>query len=181
MAIDEAMLRARALRAYERGRFESALRTSSLALPLIALSWLACRNLAGTLVSGGALFSLCVFARWRGGALARGVAPGLLAGVMPLLGPIVTLGLHSCSDGTCCSTFLFACFAGGLAGGALAGAWLSRREPLELPAVAAALSIAALTGALGCLIAGVGGVVGMGLGLLAGSVPAIWLARARGA
>jgi hypothetical protein len=175
----DAGLKARARRAYETGRLWHALRRALWLLPLAAVSRLGCcADPVAVIVCGAALFTAVTLFLWRGGDYARGVGPGILAGVAPLLLPVVvqTSG-HLCAGGRC----LFypgACLAGGLAGG-LALAFLAPR-PVAGNGVAfmAACLVAGLTGAIGCLLYGVIGFGGMAVGLLLGAVPALVARRA---
>jgi hypothetical protein len=69
-----------------------------------------------------------------------------------------------------------ACVTGGLLGGSLIGT-LARRNGLGASGVAAAALTGALTGTLGCLLAGVSGLIALGLGLALGAVPTLALKR----
>ena len=178
MAISEATLRARALRAYEGGRAASALvRTLAVVpLPLIAL---ACGCQPRTVLITGSLFLAAVgFCYWRGGDWRRGVTPGIAAGVVPLLTPtLLQAGIHACRLETC-GLMTLACAAGGLLGGFLLAWWAPAPAAAgRLPFVVACV-VAGLAGAIGCLAYGGIGLAVMAAGLAAGSLPALALRKA---
>ena len=170
-------LEARAKRAYELGRLRDA---SRLALFVLAAAGaaLACgRPLSVTLALAAVLLPLCVGLAFAGGVAARAVVPGLLGGgaalAMPLL--IATVG-HACFGDSCMSLCIPAC----VLGGACAGALIARtavKQGADPRFVGAALPIAALTGALGCTIAGAAGVLGMLAGVVAAGTPLLVAAR----
>jgi hypothetical protein len=174
MAGPEAALAARALRAYEWGRLRAALPAAVVAVPMIALSFAVCRQYAASSAGGAALVAVLLAAAWRGQDFGRGARAGLVAGLGPLLLPLATC-FHLCAGGTC----LLApttCVVAGAVGGVVVTS-LARRGGAPGPSrryLAASLAVAALAGSLGCVIAGLGGVLGMALGLAAGSAPVAW-------
>src|SRR5437867_3033366 len=98
----ETVLISRARSAYEAGRFAAAARRGVLLLPAIGTALLCCANPAGTLLCGAGLFALVTFCLWRGQDFRRGVRPGLVAGFVPLLLPIVVQSFgHPCVAGRC--------------------------------------------------------------------------------
>lgn len=175
MAANELALEMRARRAYELGRLRSALRYAPFVLAAAAAAVAAGRPLAWTGALAGALFLLVTFLSSRGGVSGSAVSPGLVAGsaalAMPLL--MATFG-HACFGPACMKLGLPAC----IAGGALAGVVIARtaaRHPVGF--VAGAIAIAALTGALGCTIAGAAGIVGMLAGAVVAGGPVLVAAR----
>jgi hypothetical protein len=176
MAAPEAVLLGRARRAYEVGRLRASLPTVALVGPMVGLSILLCGRYAASACSGVALAAVLAAAAWRGQQFARGARAGLVAGLGPLLLPLA-LSLHMCAGGVCLLAPTI-CIAGGLVGGAAVG--VRARGRADAGYLALALSVAALTGSMGCLIAGASGVLGMAAGMAAGAAPALWW-RARAA
>ena len=175
MAVPEAVLSARARRAYEAGRLLSALPTVALAVPMVALSLVLCDRPAATAGCGFALVAVLVAAAWRGRPYARGARAGLVAGLGPLLLPMATC-FHLCAGGVCLLAPT-ACIVAALIGGAALGLYARHRIPGGPDAggyLMAAIAVAALVGSLGCVIAGVSGIVGMVVGLALGTVPVLW-------
>jgi hypothetical protein len=112
------------------------------------------------------------------GRLARGVGPGILAGVAPLLLPVaVQTSGHLCAGGRCL-LYPGVCLAGGLAGGLVLAFLAPRPAPGNGIAFMADCLVAGLTGAVGCLLYGLIGFGGMAVGLLLGAAPALVARRA---
>jgi len=83
---------------------------------------------------------------------------------------------HACFGPACMSLALPAC----VVGGGLAGVVIARttvRRDADLPFVLGALAVAALTGALGCTLAGAAGVLGMLAGVVMAGAPVLVAAR----
>lgn len=159
----------RARRAYELGRVRRALKVALFVPVLTALAVACCGPKAGALVCGGLLSVAVVALLWRGEAAGRAVLPGVLAGLAPFsLAVCGALGGHPCVEGPWCTFLVGACFVGGLVGGLFVAASSSRGNWRELGVGA---GLAALTGALGCVVAGTVGVVGLGAGVLFGALP----------
>lgn len=176
MAIAEAALELRVRRAYELGRLLLGLRRAAVVAPMAALSLIACERPGATWLAASLLAAAVVLLEWRGLALARGARVGLLAGVPPLLLPLVVRAtLHVC-NATFCLPYSTVCLAAGVVGGGFMGL-SSVRRGVHGSGVAAAGLVASLAGSLGCLVAGVGGVVGLVAGLGLGAVPLIALRR----
>jgi len=175
-----ATLKTRARRAYEAGRLGAALRRSLWLAPVVALAGLCCADPAGTIVCGVGLIAAVTFCLWRGESFRRGIRPGLLAGFIPMLVPLVAqAGGHLCGADRCL-LFPTLCILGGLAGGVALGLLAPRpREAHGVPLFVASL-IAGLAGATGCLLYGLIGLGGMAVGLLAGAVPVLATRAARG-
>jgi len=178
MELSEATLTLRARRAYEQGRLQAALWRALPLVPLVAWSLGWCRYPTLAAFCGTALITLTVALGWRGQLWGRAVAPGLAAGLAPLVLPWLMRGASDvCVGEMCCSLCLVGCVSGGLAAGLLLG-----RRAAALPEgrgafLAAAGALALLAGAPACAFAGVVGLAGLLLGFAAGSAPAL-LARA---
>ena len=172
-----AALELRARRAYELGRARWALKA---ALPVLAAfaAAMACGRpfgLCSTL--GAAALSVAVALSFVGGEAGRAVRPGLVAGSFALVLPLAvrTFG-HVCASDVCMSLCLPSCIAGGsLAGGFLA--LRAAREESGRVFIAGGVVIAGLVGALGCTLAGAGGVLGMIAGALVAGAPVLLAAR----
>ena len=174
----ETGLKERARRAYERGRLAGAARRSVLLLPVLGAASLCCPS-PGAIVAGGAgLFAVVTFCLWRGQEFRLGVRPGLVAGFLPLLLPILVQAIgHACAPGRCL-LFPAVCGLGGLAGGVALGILAPHpREGRGIPFVTACL-IAALAGSVGCVLYGLFGLGVMALGLLLGAGPILAARRA---
>jgi hypothetical protein len=126
---------------------------------------------------GAALLATAVLFHWRGRGLGAAVAPGLLAGAVPLL-LLLTMKCGAwCSimGGDCmayCGRF---CAVGGLCAGLVLGAWSRRREEYGAMFLVAGGVIAALTGLLGCFVGGVTGALWMAAGEAFAALPAFAL------
>ena len=179
--VDMGRLETRCRRAYEAGRLRQAV-FGALLVPVLALTALALgadRETVGTVAPG--LMVLAVGLLWIGGVVARGVRPGLLAGLGPLALPLLTMQLADghCTPGLCQALCLWACAGGGgMAGGLLVWA-TSGAGRSHLPALAIGIGVAGFTGAMGCAPFGWIGLGGMAVGLAAGMAPAVYLALRR--
>lgn len=174
----ETGLKERARRSYERGRLAGAARRSVLLLPLLGVASLCCPSPGGIFAGGAGLFVVVTFCLWRGQEFRRGVRPGLVAGFLPLLLPILVQAIgHACAPGRC-ALFPTVCGLGGLAGGVALGLLAPHpREGRGIPFVTACL-IAGLAGSVGCVLYGVFGLAVMVLGLLLGAGPILAARRA---
>ena len=143
-------------------------------VPMAVLSFLACGRPAATVAGALALVVLVVTAVWRGQDAGRGARLGLLAGVPPLLLPVVVGATGHLCGADVCLLFPFACLAGGLIGGLALGV-LGGRAKLGPTGIAIAGVAAGLAGSLGCIVAGAIGVVVLVLGLAGGLAPALAL------
>lgn len=166
MAADSQLAFARAVRAYERGRFAWA---ATFAFPLGALAVLACclGTRVGLAVSvGTTLVATAWVFLWRGQTLGRAVFPGVVAGLVPLALAFGARSVgHVCTGSECVSLCVPACTAGGLVAGVVI-ARAGRHASSQLRFYGGASALAVLVGALGCSCVGFGGVAGLGLGLL---------------
>ena len=160
---DEVLLRVRS--AYERGRLLRALRTSAMVLPMVLASFGGCGRPATSIAIGVLLATLTTSLVWRGGIAGRAVPPGLVAGLAALVVPLVACRAFE-SLGIAGALPLAVCFLGGLGSGTIVTRYATREREERSLFVLAGGGTAALVGALGCLGAGLGGVVAMTAGLL---------------
>ena len=115
---------------------------------------------------------------WRGGAWARGVRIGFIAGLAPCLLPAAARAARAC-NASICPAMPAICLVAGVAAGVLLG-WLGPRlrGHEDRRFWLAAASAVVLAGATGCVTAGLAGLAGMALGLLAGAAAPVLAARA---
>jgi len=178
MSTPEARLEARARRAYERGRLRSAVVRALPLVPLVALATVGCPERLEVMLCGAALLATAIGLLWRGQDYGAGVGPGVAAGLLPLLLPVVTrVTGHLCTTGSC-YVLPVVCALGGLAGGVLLGVLAPAPRAGRRVAFVVACVVAALTGAVGCLLYGLVGLVVMGAGLAAGATPLLAARRA---
>lgn len=175
--MDEALLLAAARRSYELGRLRRAGRRAAVAAAVAALPLHHCAQ-AGRAVEGlvgiAALATLVALFTWRGQGYGRGVAPGLVAGVGPLLLPLLASWTGVLCSTTVCGVLPAASVLGGLAGGlALAGSAFGGERGNARRGASywfAAGAIAASLGVVGCLHVGLAGLGGMAAGLFVGTL-----------
>jgi hypothetical protein len=181
MTFSDAALARRARRAYELARARQAI---VRALPIAIVLALAAARVerSNALVLAALALAAVVAGGWFGRGVARAVRTGAIAGLFPLLAPlIVNALLHQCAGCAPASPWPL-CLIACAVGGGLAGLWAGIRAPALRPVeVAAALGTAALVGAVGCLAAGGFGLLGLASGLVLGGVPAVLVRAARGA
>lgn len=174
MAVAELAVRAR--RAYERGRLGWASRRGLVGAALAAAALVACPERGGPglcCIALGIFLAACL---WRGRAWARGARLGYLAGLAPCLLPAAARAVHLCGGGACFTT-PWICLPAGLLAGLTLG-WRGARGASGNPFWVAALSVTLLAGSIGCLAAGLAGLVGMAAGVLAGAATPILVRRA---
>jgi hypothetical protein len=159
-------LEARARRAYEWGRWRKGFATALWAVPAMALASFGCTPHVAYLLAPLVVLSAAAMV-WRGGALSRAVVPGLLAGTVPVLVPVVVrCGSLENAPQIC----LLLSLGGGLVSGLLVSAVEARLRAPRMEIVAAA-ALAALTGMMGCAMFGLGGLAGLTAGLALGAAP----------
>ncbi len=168
-----------ARRAYEWGRVRFSLRITWYILPLVVVSLMACAVPERTIATGILLLLVAVGMRWRGGVYGRAMMPGLLAGLGAFSAPLVASAIESLPGATLGSILGPAYFVGGAVTGCVVGVRASRLETDEGRFLLSAGLVAALTGSLGCVLGGAGGVLGMLLGILVAMPPVYLLVRAR--
>lgn len=159
--------RERVRRAYERGRWLRALPWAVPALVLAAVGW--GFGAVWAPVIGPVLGSALVCCGWRGGDAGRAAEAGFLAGLLPCVGVGGLQLVGKCGAVPCAVV----CGAAGIAVAAVLARGL-RREPPGW--AAAAVGVAALTGAIPCLALGVAGLAVLPA-LLGAAVPVAVLRR----
>lgn len=157
MSVDLERLRRRARRRYELGRWTTVPALVWPLLPLLALAlWLGChRGAAAT--AGAAALLLSTGAALYGRAARRAVLPGLAAGSLPTLLPLLQV------DG--CGGCLAACWHGACWGGLLLGVCVGLARPPRAGLLGVGGAIATCVGAMGCWVGGITGIVALIVGL----------------
>src|SRR5690242_14917064 len=92
-------MRARARSAYERGRLRDGAIAASFAVPFALVVGVIEGHALGCFAVGVALAVAVTYLHWRGRDLARGIVPGLVAGVVPLVFANVSMQTHFCIAG----------------------------------------------------------------------------------
>lgn len=178
MAIDPRHLRAGARRAYELGRLKDAVQRAWPVLPMIAVSLLVCHQPKRTLVFGLSLALAAVALHSRGGVHARAASTGFVAGIAPLLLPLVLRSSgHCCVGGACWSLCMLGCIGGGLFAGVSIGFAAATERERRFAFLSSATVVAGLAGVLGCTLVGMAGMAGMIVAVVVSSLPVSVVAR----
>jgi hypothetical protein len=170
MATDLAQLKARTRRRFEVARLRSAMLGLALLSPvLLAVVALAPRTGWAVAWTLGATF-VALFALWRGQSLGRGVLPGFVCALVPLTTAHAAARIgHLCTGDGCYSLCAPLCTAGGVVAGLALARWM-RSQPDRWGAFAVGGALVVSVAATGCTCLGLGGVVGVASGLVAGAV-----------
>jgi hypothetical protein len=171
----EGALHAHARWAYEGGRLRTALLRAAWLVPTGVLAHAAGTGLEAALAGTAALVVVTAALHWRGQDHARGARAGLIAGLAPFAIPLLARGTGVLCTARVCAILPVACVAGGLLGGVVLG--LARPRLRATPFWAAALCTTLAAGALGCLWAGLSGILGLALGVALGAAPVLLLRR----
>lgn len=172
VSTDLSQLERRARLAYERGRLRRALFGVVPLVPVIAgATWLTQRP-GSSLVFGAAALLAGVGMLWYGRDPQRAVLPGIAAGLVPLVLALCASQLHLCGPEGCTSLCVPACAFGGTVAGLAVARVGHRRRAGPLFWVTGS-AIALLTGAMGCSCVGHSGLIGLGLGFVAGVLPGL--------
>lgn len=177
--LDDLARRSRA--AYERGRWR---RGALDAWPVLVLGGLAAAfgSRPWVIVAlATMLLAAVIVMGHRGRAWRRAIVPGLVAGSLPMVVGLSACHLpHACSGPTCMTLCMPLVGAAALLGGLLvARSTLQGSTPGRLAELIPAAVLAAVTGAMGCVAIGVGGLLGLAAGLALGTVPAFVTSRVR--
>lgn len=173
--VRENKARAIARASYERGRLHRGL---ELALPTLLLAGVALLLHEGSLATASVaavLVLATVFAGHHGRGFDRLVGPATLSGLPAFVAPLcISSEAHLCAGDWCLSYCLTACVAGGLVSGLLFAGRLRRVAPGPMAALFGS-GLMLLVGMLGCVVAGVPGVIGLMVGSAVGGVPRLFL------
>lgn len=165
--VDLANLTSRSRRSYELGRLRRALRVAALVLPIVVVGGLVARDRLETCCALGlGLLVLATFLRWRNRSGERAVFAGLAASVVPLVAGLALACTDVACGGRACAAISG---AAGLVAGILAARNVLRRDEGPVAGLFAA-SVAIVAACIGCLSLGIASVVGVGVGVLLGTV-----------
>ena len=159
---------------YELGRARWASRILLVLLPLLVVARLIGRPPFLVLALGGILVVAGFGLSMLHDRYARAVRIGALAGIPAFLLPLLIRSFDLIPLGAIAGTAIDPCVPASFLSGVAAGWIVSRRAVDEdhlLSSWAVAVATTALTGTLGCSVAGGGGVVGMIAGVVAGAAP----------
>jgi hypothetical protein len=171
---DLAQLQRRARIRYELQRLRRSLLGVAPILPIVALAAVVTHRPESTLWFGFATLALGAAMLWHGRDPQRAVLPGVVSGLVPLVLSLCANHIHSCGMETCSSLCVPACTLGGVVAG-LTVASVGNARRVGGWFWLSASSLALLTGAMGCSCVGYSGVLGLGVGYLAGMIPGILL------
>ena len=178
--VDLEALERRARAAYERGRWR---RAGLDAWPVLALAGLALafgsRPWIIVVLTVTLLVAVVVMGH-HGRAWRRAIVPGLIAGSLPMVVGLSACHIpHACSGPACMAWCMPMVGTAALLGGLLMGRQALRAQPPGRAAeLLPAALLASLTGAMGCIAIGIGGLLGLTIGIALGTVPAL-VVRAR--
>lgn len=179
--VDLHALERRARAAYERGRWR---RAGLEAWPVLVLgglaTWFGSRPWIAVVLTTILLGAVVVMGH-RGRAWRRAIVPGLVAGSLPMVVGLSACHLpHACGGVSCMALCMPLVGLAALLGGLLvARRSLRGSTDGRLAEVIPAAVLAAITGAMGCIAIGVGGLVGLAVGIALGTVPALVASRVR--
>jgi hypothetical protein len=158
---------------YELGRARWASHVLLFILPLVLIAQVIGRPTVLVLALGGTLSVFAfVLSVWHD-RYARAVLAGAIAGLPALLVPLLMRCVGIVWLG---GAAIDPCLPASFASGVLAGIFVSVRAVDEKGSLSfwlAAVAVAALTGTLGCSIAGSAGVLGLMAGVVAGAAPVV--------
>jgi len=161
---------ARGLRAYELGRFLTALRVALVVVPLAGLALLESTGREACACLASLLLVLVVWLRWRDRRGTEAVTTGLVAGCLPLLAGLVlsSVDLRCGLAGADSYCTLFSLLLG-----VGAGSLVSIRHvrcDARVRGLLTAVAITGLAASVGCVRLGAVGLVSMMLGIALGSL-----------
>lgn len=146
-----------ARREYERSRWMGALAVAWFAVPMAIVAVQGGAQVFWASVNALSLMALSAGLLWRGQVYGAAVLPGIVAGAVPYLAPLLLqrgVGSFAALGST-----LF--FATGIIAGGIVSALTLRRHAGQRVFLFAGCAVAALTGLFGCTLGGLFGVFGM--------------------
>jgi hypothetical protein len=169
------------VRQYERARLLQSSVNLAVTVPLTVATHRACGQSAANVVAGLLLSVTCVALLWRGRHFGAAVRPGLVAGLVPLLLPLLFRSGRSALLDFCWSTTVPLSIAGGFAAGIVVALQAARMAQHRLAFVLSGVAVAAMAGSLGCLAGGVASLMGLTAGVVGGALPILAYAHVRDA
>lgn len=158
--------------AYELGRLRRGLLGMAPVILIVAVAACVTHRPVPTIWLGVVTIVVGATMLWYGREPQRAVLPGIAAGLVPLVLAICANHVHACGTDGCSSLCVPACALGGVVAGlAVASVGNQRRAGGRFWLSASALAL--LTGAMGCACVGYSGIVGLGIGFAAGTVPGL--------
>lgn len=179
--VDLEELEQRAHAAYERGRWRRASLDAWPVLVLVGLAFAFGSRPWSVAMLAAVLLATVVVMGHHGRAWKRAIVPGLVAGSLPMVVGLSACHIpHACGGPACTAWCMPMVGAAALLGGLLVGRRAVRAQPSGYVAeLLPAALLASLTGAMGCIAIGVGGMLGLAAGIAVGTIPALVAARVR--
>jgi hypothetical protein len=179
--VDLEALERQARAAYERGRWRRASLDAWPVLVLVGLAFVFGSRPWSVAMLAVVLLAGVVVMAHHGQAWRRAIVPGLVAGSLPMVVGLSACHIpHACGGPACTAWCMPMVGAAALLGGLLVGRRAVRAQPSGYVAeLLPAALLAALTGAMGCIAIGVGGMLGLAAGIAVGTIPALVAARVR--
>ena len=171
-SIEIAQLQRRARMAYEFSCLRRAAVGMVPAIVIVALATCFTHRPMSAVVFGSVAVALGVFMLWFGREPQKAVLPGIAAGIVPLVLAFCANYVHSCGMHGCSSWCVPACALGGVVAGLTVASFGNQRQAGPVFWLSAS-GLALLVGAMGCSCVGYSGVLGLGLGFAAGTVPGL--------
>lgn len=171
-SIEISQLQKRARLAYEFARLRRAALGMVPVIVIAALATCFSHRPMSAIVFGTFAVTAGLLMLWFGREPQKAVLPGIAAGVVPLVFALCANYVHSCGMHGCSTWCVPACAFGGVVAG-LAVAWMGNQRHAGPLFWVSASGLALLIGAMGCSCVGYSGVVGLGLGFVAGTVPGL--------
>lgn len=171
-SIEIAQLQKRARRGYEFARLRRAALGMIPAVVIVALATCFTHRPVSAVVFGSVAVVLGVFMLWFGREPQKAVLPGIAAGIVPLVLALCANYVHSCGMHGCSSWCVPACALGGVVAGLTVASFGNQHRAGPVFWLSAS-GLALLVGAMGCSCVGYSGVLGLGLGFAAGTVPGL--------
>jgi hypothetical protein len=171
--MSDAHLQARGRWMYEVGRARWASHVLAFVLPLLLLAEVIGRPTVLVVALGAPLSVLAFGLAMVHERYARAVLAGVLAGLPALLVP---LSMRCVGVVRVAGAAIDPCLPASFVSGVLAGVFVSLRALDEKPRLffwLAAVGVTALTGTLGCIVAGSAGVLGLMAGVVVGTAPVV--------
>ncbi len=169
----------KARRAYETTRLRRATVAFAPLFVLVVAAALIGQRIGYTLAFGSALFMLGVGLLWYGRGVKRAVLPGVAAGLVPFVFALCAKHIsHACIGAGCMALCVPACFAGGIIAGIVIDV-VALRHASKVRFWLAASGVGLLTGAMGCVCAGVLGLAGLFVGFAISAIPGVVAALLR--
>lgn len=179
--VDLEDLERRARTAYERGRWRRACLDAWPMLVLVGLAFTFGSRPWSVAVLAVVLLAAVVVMGHHGRAWRRAITPGVVAGSLPLVVGLSACHIpHTCGGPSCTAWCMPMVGAAALLGGLLVARRVLRAQtPDRVAELLSAALLASLTGAMGCIAIGLGGMLGLAAGIAVGTVPALVVARPR--